>query len=163
MTRPEEFVKYLKTPVSPCCNAAQACVFSKALVARAASCELSERTCVGEQDVVACTSPAARAKCGTLAALLHDQARSVLRLPPPGRPLIHVHALKLQCSGLSALQHLMVSADGDVHRLVTRAQDEHGSLSDLPWPSLVSAIADWQPRARGPRQAPGSAATESAG
>lgn len=141
-------MKYLQPPVSPCCDAAQACVFSKALVARAARCELSQRSCVGEQDVLACTSPAARARCGTLAALLHEQARAALHLPPPGRPLIHVHALKLQCSGLSALQHLMLAADSDVHRLVTRAQEQHGSLSDLPWSSLVTAIAGWQPRSR---------------
>lgn len=137
-------------PVSPCCHVAQACIFSKALVARAATCELAQRTCEqeGEQAILSCTSPDARARCGTLAVLLHEQARSALRLPPPGRPLIHVHALRLQCGGLMALQKVLLAPDGDVHRMVTGAQERHGDLSELPWAALVTALAGWQPRAR---------------
>jgi hypothetical protein len=150
--RSSQFVKYPNPPVSPCCDTAQACVFSKALVARAATCELAQRTCSGEgeQAVLSCTSPTARSTCGTLAALLHERARSALRLPPPGRPLIHVHALRLQCSGLAALQQVLVAADGDIHKLVVGAQERHGDLAGLPWSSLVTALADGQPRSRSP-------------
>jgi hypothetical protein len=148
--RPSQSVKYANPPVSPCCDAAQACVFSKALVARAATCQLAQRTCAGEgeQSVLSCTSPAARGTCGTLAALLHERARAALRLPPPGRPLIHVHALRLQCGGLAALQQVLVAPDADVHTLVAGAQARHGELTALPWSSVVTALADWQPRPR---------------
>jgi hypothetical protein len=148
--RSSQSVKYANPPVSPCCDAAQACVFSKALVARAATCQLAQRTCAGEgeQSVLSCTSPAARGTCGTLAALLHERARAALRLPPPGRPLIHVHALRLQCGGLAALQQVLVAPDADVHTLVAGAQARHGELTALPWSSVVTALADWQPRPR---------------
>jgi hypothetical protein len=143
-------VKYPTPPVSPCCNTAHACVFSKALVARAATCQLAQRTCEGEgeQPVLSCTSPTARSTCGTLAALLHDRARAALRLPPPGRPLIHVQALRLQCSGLAALQQLLVAPDADIHQLIVGAQERHGDLTELPWSSLVTALADAPPRSR---------------
>lgn len=141
-------VKYQNPPVSPCCDIAQACVFSKALVARAARCDLSQRTCSGDGEGLTCTSPGARASCGTLATLLHERARSALRLPPPGRPLIHVHALRLQCGGLAALQQVLASDSGDVHRLVSGARERHGALADLPWEPLVAAAAQWQPGQR---------------
>jgi len=141
-------VKYQNPPVSPCCDIAQACVFSKALLARAARCELSQRTCAGDNEGLACTSPVARINCGTLAALLHERARFALRLPPPGRPLMHVQALRLQCGGLAALQQVLSAPDADVHRLVAGAHERHGTLAELPWEPLVSALVQWQPRQR---------------
>ena len=48
-----------------------------------------------ERDLLECTSPVARINCGTLAALLHERARFALRLPAPGRPLMHVQSLRL--------------------------------------------------------------------
>lgn len=146
-------MKHPDPPVSPCCDIEQGCVFSKALLARAASCELSRRLCTDEHEVLACSSPAAREGCGTLATLLHERARTALRLPPPGKPLIHVHALRLQCSGLAALQQLVVAPAADVHRMVTGAQQLHGSLAALPWEPLVAAAASWQPRRRGRSEA----------
>jgi len=134
---------------SACCESAQACVFSKALLAHAATCELSQRACVGEREVLNCGSPVARINCGTLAALLHERARFALRLPAPGRPLMHVHALRLQCGGLTALRQVLAAAEPDVHRMVAGAQERHGSLAALPWETLVAAIANWQPRRRG--------------
>ncbi len=141
-------MKYPDPPVSPCCDIEQGCVFSKALLARTATCDLARRLCTDSHEALACSSPAARERCGSLAALLHERARTALRLPPPGKPLIHVHALRLQCSGLAALQQVVVAADGDVHRMVAGAQQQHGSLAQLPWEPLVAAAANWQPRRR---------------
>jgi hypothetical protein len=142
-------VTYPDPPVSPCCGLAQACVFSKALLARAASCELSQRTCVEERELLTCASPVARINCSTLAALLHERARFALRLPAPGRPLMHVHALRLQCGGLTALRQELAATEPDVHRMVSSARERHGSLAELPWQTLVAAIASWQPHRRG--------------
>lgn len=130
-----------------CCGSAVACVFSKALLARGAACELAQRSSRGEQELIACGGPVARINCSTLAALLHERARFALRLPAPGRPLMHVHALRLQCGGLAALTEVM-GGDGDVHRMVAAARERHGSLADLPWERIVPAVAGWQPRRR---------------
>lgn len=135
-------------PASPCCDIAQGCAFSKALMAGAGRCELSQRSCAGDHEGLACTSPVARMNCATFTALLHERARFALRLPPPGRPLMHVHALRLQCGGVAGLQQVLAASDGDVHRLVAGAQERHGTLSELPWEPLVAAVAAWQPRRR---------------
>lgn len=134
-----------------CCENARACVFAKALLARRASCALSERASIGEREEVECGSPVARINCATLAALLHERARFALRLPPPGRPVMHVHALRLQCGGLAALRTVLDAQDRDVHGLVAIAQERHGSLADLPWDALVPVLAAWQPPRRGQR------------
>ncbi|MBE0549201.1 MAG: hypothetical protein IH627_16425 [Rubrivivax sp.] len=132
-----------------CCDSDQACVFAKALLSHTAGCELAQRRSIAERVLVECPSPVARTNCGTLAALLHERARFALRLPPPGRPLIHMQALRLQCGGLTALQQVLGCAERDVHRMVGTAHERHGSLTELPWAPLVDALAAWQPPKRG--------------
>ena len=135
-------------PGSVCCDSDHPCVFAKALLARAATCELSHRRAIAERDLLECTSPVARINCGTLAALLHERARFALRLPAPGRPLRHTQSLQLQCGGLAALRRELALADPDVHRMLGAAHERHGSLTELPWTAIVAAIAAWQPRRR---------------
>jgi hypothetical protein len=132
-------------PPNACCESRSACIFSKALLARAAVCELAQRRAVAEREIIECPSPVARTNCDTLAALLHERARFALRLPGPGQPLIHAHALRLQCGGLKGLQQALAVPVADVHRMVGLAHERHGSLTDLPWASIVRALAQWQP------------------
>lgn len=124
------------------------CVFGTALLARSAECECAGREARGEQLAVSCNSPGARTHCVALAALLQERARFALRLPPPGRPLRHAQALRLQCGGLAALLGVLGATDADVHRGVVLAQQRYGSLAELPWAELVAAMAAWQPPSR---------------
>jgi hypothetical protein len=124
------------------------CVFGKALLAHSAACECAARQAQGEWVAVDCTSPVARTNCTTLAALLHERARFALRLPAPDSPLLHAQALRLQCGGLAALQRALGDAGGAVHRTVMLAQQRHGSLTELPWNSLVADLVAWQPPPR---------------
>lgn len=135
-----------------CCDSDTGCVFAKALLAHTAGCELAPRRALGERMLVECPSPVARTNCGTLAALLRERARFALRLPPGGRPLTHMQALRLQCGGLAALQQVLGHEDRDAHRLVGMAHVRHGSLTELPWARLVASLARWQAprRARKP-------------
>lgn len=137
-------------PIS-CCESATACVFAKALFARAAVCELAQRRAVAEREIIECPSPVARTNCATLAALLHERARFALRLPNPGQPLIHAQALRLQCGGLLGLQRALDAPRADVHRMVGAAHERHGSLTGLPWALIVQALAQW--RGQRPRRA----------
>ena len=136
-------------PAPLSCDSDQACVFAKALLSHTAVCELAQRRAVAERVLVDCSSPVARTNCGTLSALLHERARFALRLPPPGRPLIHMQALRLQCGGLVALQQVLDAPERDVHRMVGAAHERHGSLTELAWAPLVEALAAWQPPKRG--------------
>lgn len=133
---------------SSCCDSAAACVFTRALLAHAAECELVERRSAGERDLLECPSPVARTNCATLAALLHERARFALRLPRPGAPLMHAQALRLHCGGLRGLQRSVGAERADVHRMVGAAHERHGSLTALPWESIVEAIVQWEPRRR---------------
>ena len=127
-----------------CCESAAACVFAKALLARAAVCELATRRAVAERELVECCSAVARINCATLAALLHERARFALRLPPPGQPMIHAHALRLQCGGLLGLQQALGAAQPDVHRMIGAAQGRFPSLTELPWEAIVNTLKQWQ-------------------
>jgi len=130
-----------------CCGSAAGCVFAKALLARGAACELARRSSRGEAELIACGAAPARIDCATLAALLHERARFALRLPLPGRPLMHMHALRLQCGGLAAVEQVL-GGGGDVHRMVADARERHGSPADLPWDRMVPLVVAWQPRRR---------------
>lgn len=151
---------------------AQDCVFARALLAQAASCELARRCSIGEREAVVCPSPVAHANCATLAALMHERARFALRLPAPDTPLMHAQAMRLQCGGLAGLRQALDPAGAgpdaaaaasqaagvpspqppppgpDVHALVGLAQQRHGSLMALPWEAIVAAMRAWTPRRR---------------
>ena len=129
-------------------------MFTKALLAHAARCELAIRHSAGEIDALTCSSPVARTNCATLSALLRERAMFTLRLPRPPAPLVHAKALQLQCGGLRGLQQVLDSPHADVHGLVGLAHERHGSLLELPWQELVGAIAAWQPRRRRPGASP---------
>lgn len=133
---------------STCCESGAVCVFAKALLARAAVCGLAARRSLGERELVECSSVVARTNCGTLAALMHERARFTLRLPSPGRPMIHAQALRLHCGGLIGLQHALGADHADVHSMVGAAHERLGSLTALPWEAIVREIAQWQPRSR---------------
>jgi hypothetical protein len=136
-------------PLALCCDSERGCVFAKALLSHTASCTLSQRRAVAERVLVECSSPVSHTNCSTLLALMHERARFALRLGAPGRPLMHMQALRLQCGGLVALQHVLASPARDVHAMVGTAQQRHGSLTELPWEALVPALAAWQPARRG--------------
>jgi len=132
-------------PAAGCCGVTHGCVFAKALLARAAACKCAGRRQAGETAVIDCRSVAAHGDCEALMASLAGSARFALRLPPSGRPMLHVQALRLQCGGLAALRSHLEAPEADVQELVARARPWEG----LPWPEIVRALAAWQPRRRG--------------
>jgi hypothetical protein len=127
-----------------------ACVFAKALLARAAQCELARRRAMAERDLIECSSPEARMDCQILAQLTRERARFVLKLPRSGAPVLHAQAMRLQCGGLQGLQQALGLQETDVHRLLGLAQERRGSLTELPWDTIVHALVQWRPR--GPRR-----------
>ncbi|MBQ0960868.1 hypothetical protein KAK06_18075 [Ideonella sp. 4Y11] len=137
---------------SACCaRPDDACVFDKALLARAAGCAHLRRQPVGEREALLCAHPPARYNCETLLALARERATFALRLPPPGRPLLHAQALRLQCGGLAALAaEAGPRAVGreDVSALTAALHSADTAFAELPWERLVPAIAAWQPRRR---------------
>lgn len=140
--------------VTCCDDSPRACVFAKALLAQQAGCHCATRRAVGERLLVECSVPAAHARCAALADLLHERARFALKLPAPGRPLMHAQALRLQCGGLIALQRTLgdpaANLRPEVHALLDHAEQQPGGLPALPWPALVAALVQWSPQRRRP-------------
>ena len=134
-------------PIS-CCESAVVCVFDKALLARAAVCELAERRALAERDIIECSSTVARTNCTTLAALMRERARFALRLPGPGQPMVHAQALRLQCGGLQGMKESLGAAHADVHKMVCAAHERHASLTELPWDAIVHTLRQWQSQRR---------------
>jgi hypothetical protein len=133
-------------PTPSCCDSSVACVFAKALFARAAQCELSRRRAIAERELIECSSPTARMNCQTLVQLMHERARFVLKLRN-GTPVMHAQAMRLQCGGLQGLERALDAPKADVHHLIGLAHERHGTLSELPWDTIVQALAQWRPRA----------------
>ncbi len=77
-----------------------ACVFEKALLARCADCRLAARHALAEREAIGCRSPAARADCGTLFALLRERSAFALKTNRMAEPLPHAQTMRLQCGGI---------------------------------------------------------------
>ena len=123
------------------------CVFESALVSRCAGCATSVRIALAEREAIGCASPAAHADCAAFATLLRERALFALKLPP-GAPLPHAVAMKLQCGGIAGLRVGAGVPGDDVRRLVAAAIARHRRLVDLPWPGIVAAVVLWQGRRR---------------
>jgi hypothetical protein len=127
-----------------------ACVFEKALLARCADCRLAARHALAEREAIGCRSPAARADCGTLFALLRERSAFALKTNRRSEPLPHAQTMRLQCGGLDGLAQAMNAEHrDDVHALVAAARDRYGSLGEMPWPGIVASVVAW--RGRGQR------------
>jgi hypothetical protein len=128
------------------------CVFEKALLSRCAVCSLAVHHALAEREVVACTSPVARALCGRLAGLLREKSAFALKLADTRRILPHAMVMKIQCGGLQGLQQTLdpEAPAPDVHRLVRLGRERHGELEELPFSEIVKGIAAWQGRRRRP-------------
>lgn len=133
-----------------CADTDLGCVFSRALLARTAACECAQRRSLGEREVLECGVPVARTNCVLLMDLLRERARFALRLPVGATPLVHAQVLRLQCGGVEGLQRALGAGHRDVHGLVALAQARHGSLTEIPWDTVVQALRDWAPRRRRP-------------
>lgn len=130
------------------------CPFEKAILARCCACPLSERRNIAERETAACREPTARASCVALRELLRRNSSFALKHPHIEGPLPHAQEMKVQCGGLLGLQQAVAPADGvnDVAGLVRAAQQEFGSLENLPYSKIVQSVVACQPRRGGQRR-----------
>lgn len=133
------------------------CVFEKALLCRCAVCELSAPRAMAERETIACTSPVARANCGTLYGLLRANSAFALHLKRVEGPLTHGVAMKIQCGGLMGLQRVVdpEAPAPDVHRLVVAGRERFGAIEDFPFSEIVQGVAAWTGRRRRPPRGEG--------
>lgn len=128
------------------------CVFEKTLLARHAVCGLAANRAIGEREVIACTSPLARAECGQLSGLLREKSAFTLKLANTQRILTHAAAMKIQCGGLQGLQGLLdpEAPAPDVRRLVLLGRERFGDIGTFPFSEIVKGVAAFRLRGKRP-------------
>jgi hypothetical protein len=131
----------------------QRCVFEKALQTRQAACSQSHRFCLADREGVSCTLDLAHKRCHTLVGLLRRNANFALGLPKIDSPLPHNKEIKIQVGGLLGIQQALSdestpSQIEDVHALLTRAIELHGSLENIPFEQVVKFIVSYEIKRR---------------
>jgi hypothetical protein len=132
----------------------QQCVFEKCILNRNAACAQAQLHAIGERETVGCGHSAARQQCAALLRLLREKATFALGSSDMAAALPHVKALRLQAGGLQGLRTLMNSATApnapidDVYGLVQQLRARYGGLSQLPFETVIRAIAAFRVRRR---------------
>ncbi|HMS27322.1 MAG TPA: hypothetical protein PKC80_08115 [Burkholderiaceae bacterium] len=124
------------------------CVFSKAILANCAQCELSNKRSLAEREMVSCNAQVAQINCTTLHNLFRERAAFALKISPANTEMAHNKAMQLQCGGLIGLQTVLEVKSCNVHALVQLTLENEKSMLNLPWQEIVAAIAIWKPRQR---------------
>lgn len=120
------------------------CVFSATVSAKHAVCEFASHPTSPGRSVL-CTRPVIRAGCGELSALLLENARFHLAHGTNSSPA--THKARVHAGGLRGLQAALGSTTAcpNVQILIRGAQQRFGSLSQLPFQTIIRAIAAWRP------------------
>ncbi len=124
------------------------CVFSKAILAGCAQCELSTKRSLAEREMVSCNVQVAQINCTTLHDLFRERAAFTLKISPAITEMAHNKAMQLQCGGLNGLQNVMQADACNVHALIQQTLEKEESMLNLSWQEIVAAIALWKPRQR---------------
>ena len=124
------------------------CVFSKAILAGCAQCELSTKRSLAEREMVSCNAQVAQINCTTLNNLFRERAAFTLKISPAITEMAHNKAMQLQCGGLKGLQNALQADTCNVHALIQQTLEKEESMLNLPWQEIVAAIALWKPRQR---------------
>lgn len=120
------------------------CVFSATVSAKHAVCEFASRAPSPGRGVF-CTRPVIRAGCGELSALLLENAR--FNLAHGANHASAAHKARVYAGGLRGLQAALDSTTAcpNIQVLIQGAQQRFGSLSQLPFQTIIRAIAAWRP------------------
>lgn len=105
---------------------------------------------LAERESYRCRVPTARARCSRFIEAMRMRAAFVLKCPSAQSALPHAVAVRLECGGLRGLAYAVgASGPGDVHALLTAADERWDDLADLPWADIVDRVAAWHGRRAG--------------
>lgn len=129
------------------------CIFTTALLAGCAVCDLAEHGAQAESQTVSCLIPQAHSDCSLLHGLLRAKSVFALKQPDTSAAMPHALAMKLECGGLQGMQHAL-SIQGtipDIQQLHSVARGRYPNLGELPFEQIVGNIVHWQGRRRAKR------------
>lgn len=130
------------------------CRFEKTLLSRRSTCSQGKGFNLADRDGVSCLSPDARERCGNFLDKLRENARFALHLTEIDGALPFNKEIKVQTGGMLGLQRLLDPSESspdkvdDIYCLVNRAEQEYGSLDDIPYNEIMPSIVSFEGRKR---------------
>jgi len=138
------------------------CVFEKALTNNHARCSQSSHFWLADREGYACKCDDCSQTCSELLTKLREKSLFVLKLRELGGPLPHNMDIRVQVGGLRGLARLQAEGPGsepepgpepgalvgDVHSLVSAAQDKYGAIEDLPFSEIMKSVVQFEGRRR---------------
>lgn len=130
------------------------CAFSHTLVTNQFGCERGMQVTRRGGPDVACLSDAAHLRCEKLFQRMKQVALPAFGVEDDLLSMPHSVLVKIQFGGLLGLQRLLENgADGsgdvtNIHNLVGRAIEKHGSLEAIPCPAFVGDMTSYKLKRR---------------
>jgi hypothetical protein len=125
------------------------CAFSHPLIAGQFGCENAEQVTRRGGPDIACRSDAAHTRCEQLFQRMKAAALPAFGFEDDLLSMPHSVLVKVQYGGLLGLQRSLGAAEAEaaevknIHALVGRAVQAHGSLEAVPYPAFVDAMTSF--------------------
>ncbi len=137
------------------------CPFARAILSGHAQCAHSASFHIGERHGMQCTVENAQSHCAEFSDLLHQNSRFALGVIEIPEHRTANMELRIQCGGLSGLQHTFAESQNqtaqitnqlaDIQALITQALEQFKTIARFPYGKITRSIASWKPRRRGRR------------
>ena len=129
------------------------CPFEKTITSAQCGCELAQRYAIAERLGVQCGSALAAANCRMFIDLVRSHSRFALKITDTREALPFGKELKVMVGGARGLQRLIdpetsIDTVSNIHGLIQQAQQQFGSLTNLPFAEIVKSVAAHRPRRR---------------
>ena len=130
------------------------CHFEKTINARVCACRHMRRFNLADREGVGCTNPGSHRNCADWLHAVRQASRFALSQPSPVDILPHRLEAKVQAGGLLGLAELIHGSAriDDISNLLDHAIGRYGSVSGIPMPYIVTAVAEYEPRRRKERR-----------
>lgn len=130
------------------------CIFEKAINARHVDCGQMKRFYLADREGVSCQSEHGQKRCIALLEQMRSSARFALQMTHIGGPLPHNKEIKVQVGGLLGIQALVqpelaaAAKVEDAFVTLNRAEQQYGSVEDIPLTEVMKDIKQFQGRRR---------------
>ena len=123
------------------------CPYEKAINSRMTTCARMERFCLADREGVACTLASANERCKHFLNILRPSAKFALHLTHVDGPLPHSKEIKVQIGGIKGIASLLNQADeNNIDQLLSAAQQQYGSLEQLPYDQILKVLVHFEAR-----------------
>jgi hypothetical protein len=119
------------------------CTFEMALLAGCVACRHERRIQIAEREAISCRNAGSLGRCTSLHDSLRQNFAFALGLTHEGTVISHAKDLRVQCGGLSGIQHVASGSSEveNVDGLLDAVLQLWGDMTDIPYSEVVHAAA----------------------